>query len=199
MQLLFVCTGNICRSPVAAGLMSAWTARDLGSDSAQVRIASAGVEAPDGQPMDADSYRAALELGGDADLLGAHLSRPLDAAEVGDADLVLTLSRWQRKKVLARAPRVLRRTFTLPEAAALLDIADVGGVADLPLEQRASELAVRLNAARARRRVSDSDDVRDPIGRRFEEHRRTAERIAADLRPLAAVLLAPVPAGAVRT
>ena len=196
MRLMFVCTGNICRSPVAAGLLSAWAARDLGPDAGRLQISSAGVEAPEGQPMDAASLRAALELGADADVLAGHLARAVDPAELAEADLVLTMSRWQRKKVLARAPRQLRRTFTLPEAAALLELADVQGVAELPLEQRTGELAVRLSAARAHRRVSDSDDVRDPIGRRADEHRRTAERIATELRPLAAVLLAPVPATA---
>ncbi|GAB3365792.1 arsenate reductase/protein-tyrosine-phosphatase family protein [Modestobacter lapidis] len=189
MRLLIVCTGNLCRSPMAAGLLSAWAQRDLGPEGSAVLVGSAGVEAPDGHPMDADSLRAALAAGGDPETLGAHRSRALDPAEVADADLVLTMSRWQRKKVLAHAPRALRRTFTLPEAASLLGLADPRGIADLPLDQRAAELAVRLNAARARRRVSDSDDVRDPIGRRFEEHRRTAERIAGDLHPLAAVLL----------
>jgi protein-tyrosine phosphatase len=187
MRLLFVCTGNLCRSPLAAQLLATWAHQELGERAAEVLITSAGVEAPDGRPMDADSRRALLEAGGDPDILGNHRSRPLDPAEVTEADLVLTMTRWQRRKVLARAPRALRRTFTLPEAADLL--ARSGPGPELPFEDRARELAGRLNAARATRQVSDRDDVRDPMGRPLEVHRAVAARIATELRPLADVLL----------
>ena len=188
MAILFVCTGNLCRSPLGAQLLGTWAASDLGPDAAGMQIASAGVEAPEGQPMDADSTRALIEVGGDPAALGAHRSRALTAAELEDVDLVLTMTRWHRRKVLGLAPRALRRTFTLPEASVLLELTDAGTLAGIPLDERARTLAAALNAARARRRVSDRDDVPDPVGRPLDVHRLVAARIATELRPVADVL-----------
>ena len=194
MRLLFVCTGNICRSPMAAGLGATWAAADLGQEAASVLVESAGVDAPAGRPMDADSRWALIQAGGDPERLGEHRARRLVEHDVGCADLVLTMTRWHRRKVLALAPRALKRTFTLPEAAALLRSVDASPLGRLPLEARAVELAFRLNAARAHRRASDRDDVPDPIGRPADVHRDVATRIARDLRPLADVLFSPLPA-----
>lgn len=194
MRVLFVCTGNLCRSPLAAQLLATWAAHDLRDDVARVRIASAGVEAANGQPMDPASACALTGVGGDPAALGQHRSRAVTAADVADADLVLTMTRWHRRKVLELAPRALRRTFTLPEATALLELVDPAPIAVLRPAERAEALAVGLNSARARRSVSDQDDVADPIGRPIDVHRDVAARIAVELRPLADVLFATVPA-----
>ncbi|WP_448614613.1 arsenate reductase/protein-tyrosine-phosphatase family protein [Modestobacter sp. URMC 112] len=194
MRLLFVCTGNICRSPVAAALMATWVAAELGQQSAEVLIDSAGVAAAVGRPMDTDSCWALGQVGGDPERLGEHRARRLVESDIDCADLVLTMTRGHRRTVLGMAPRALKRTFTVPEAAALLESVEASSIGQLPLEARAGELAFRLNAARARRRVSDGDDMPDPIGRPAEVHLDVAARIALDLRPLAEVLFSPLPA-----
>jgi protein-tyrosine phosphatase len=185
MRLLFVCTGNICRSPLAERLASAWAEKSLGPSAATVHIRSAGTEALDGRPMEARSAAALVALGGDPTGFSA---RTVTAAMVDDADLILTMTRRQRRQVLTRAPRALRRTFTLPEAADLLRTADLRGVVELPLHQRAWELAARLNAGRVRRRGVEADDVFDPIGQSGGVHRQVAARIERKLSPLADVL-----------
>ena len=193
MRLLFVCTGNICRSPMAAVLTATWASTDYGQPTAAVLVDSAGVDAVVGRQMDGDSRRALIEAGGDPEVLGVHRSRRLVDSDVDCADLVLTMTRWHRRKVLSVAPRALKRTFTLPEAAALLESVDVRALAQLPLDARASELAFQLNAARARRQVSDQDDVPDPIGRPTDVHRQVAAHITRDLRPLADALFSSAP------
>ncbi|SNR77655.1 hypothetical protein [Blastococcus mobilis] len=185
MRLLFVCTGNICRSPLAERLAYSWASQSLGATTAAVRIASAGTDALDGKPMDKRSAAALAALGGEPGGFVAQTFVPQMATE---ADLVLTMTRSQRRKVLAVAPRALRHTFTLPEAADLLRSADLRGVTDLPLRNRARELAARLNAGRARRMSVEADDVFDPIGESGGVHKQVAARIARKLRPLADVL-----------
>jgi protein-tyrosine phosphatase len=187
MRLLFVCTGNICRSPLAERLAVAWAQQTLTAGAARVHIWSAGTDGLDGKPMDAKSASALSRLGGDPT---GFTARTLVPDMVGAADLVLTMTRRHRRLVLAGAPGALRRTFTLPEAADLLQTADIDGIVDLPLQERARELALRLNAGRAHRRGVDADDVHDPIGQSGSTHKYVADRIARKLRPLADVLFA---------
>jgi protein-tyrosine phosphatase len=187
VRILFVCTGNLCRSPVAERLAVAW-ARDLLRESpelASVEIGSAGIDAPPGRAMDARSAEALVAMGG---VPTGFRSRLFERSMAEEADLVLTMSRRQRREVLEKYPRGLRRTFTLLEAAALLQLADVRGLQLLPVCERARELGLRLDAARHRRATRETDDVIDPIGRSAAVHANAAATIAAALRPLADVL-----------
>jgi protein-tyrosine phosphatase len=191
VRILFVCTGNLCRSPVAERLAVRW-ARDLlrhSPENAVVEIGSAGVDAPPGRAMDARSAEALIALGGDPD---GFRSKLFERSMAEEADLVLTMSRRQRREVLEKHPRGLRRTFTLLEAAGLLGSADLSGLNLLPLAQRARELGLRLDAARSHRPTSELDDVRDPIGRSAAVHADVATTIATALRPLADVLFSSV-------
>ncbi len=86
MHILFVCTGNTCRSPMAEALMrEALAAR--GND--QVTVASAGTGAWDGAPASEGAYLVGLERGLD---LSEHRARLLTRDIVKGADLILTMS-----------------------------------------------------------------------------------------------------------
>jgi protein-tyrosine phosphatase len=187
MHVLFVCTGNICRSPLAERLLRTWAAAELGAAAADVHLDSAGTAATGGRPMDEHSAWALRELGGDPD--GAR-ARRFSAGGTADADLVLTMTRRQRRSVLQTDPRSMRRVLTFTEAAGLLALVDRTGLDLVPGAQRARELAARLDAARPYRPGGPGDDVRDPIGCPLEVHREVAARIADELRPLADVMLA---------
>ena len=191
MRLLFVCTGNLCRSAVAERLTRMRAQESLGRAADAVHVASAGLEAPDGEEMHPHSAAALVRLGGDP---AGFRARSFSPALATEADLVLTMTRLQRTAVLKQTPRGLRRTFTLLEAAGLLEGADLRGLADVALVDRGRELALRLHAARAFRSSTSADDIPDPIGGRASAHRQAAETIDAALRPLAAVLLPQPPA-----
>lgn len=187
MRLLFICTGNKCRSPIAERLAAARAHELLGADDRRVTIESAGLQAPIGDPMDPRSAKALVALGGDPTGMRSRAFTPDMAA---GANLVLTMTRRQRRIVLEAFPRGMRKTFTLVEAAELLGRADLDGLAELPLAQRAAELALSLDNARATRMSADADDILDPIDQRPAVHDEVAAVIAEALRPLTSVLFA---------
>ncbi|MGY1812836.1 arsenate reductase/protein-tyrosine-phosphatase family protein [Blastococcus sp. SYSU D00820] len=190
MRILFVCTGNLCRSPIAERLARGAAERLLAEspELARVEIASAGLDTVAGRRMDPHSALALSRLGGDPE---GFVSRPFSAEMADDADLVLTMTRDQRRAVLETTPRGLRRTFTLLEAADLVGQVELTGLRTMPLEWRARELGRRLDAVRARRQSRD-DDVRDPIGHRSSVHEDVAAVIDRALRPLIPVLFSSV-------
>jgi protein-tyrosine phosphatase len=178
MRLLFVCTGNLCRSPLAERL----TAHRL--HGAGVHVASAGLRARDGLGMDPSAAVALRELGGDDE---GFRSRRLTPEHVRDADLVLTMTHRQRDETLALAPTALRRTFVLSEAAALAaDLTE----SDLRHGAEARVLVAALAAGRARRtgRPTTDADVPDPIGLPLEIHRSVAAQVDALVSPLITLL-----------
>ncbi|QSB24146.1 arsenate reductase/protein-tyrosine-phosphatase family protein [Curtobacterium sp. 24E2] len=113
MRVLFVCSGNICRSPLGAQVL---TAR-LGPDAAAFVVESAGTIADDGAAMDGAAAAQSVRLGGDP---SGHGSRYLTAAIVEDADLVLTAERSHRAAVVSLAPRATKRAFTIKQFARVL-------------------------------------------------------------------------------
>jgi protein-tyrosine-phosphatase len=91
-RILLVCTGNICRSPLAAALLErALTERGI----AGIEVSSAGTGAWDGAPVSEGAYLVGLERGLD---LSGHRARLLTRELVEGADLVLTMARHHRAR-----------------------------------------------------------------------------------------------------
>ncbi|UOY00218.1 arsenate reductase/protein-tyrosine-phosphatase family protein [Blastococcus sp. PRF04-17] len=182
--VLIVCTGNICRSAMAEQLGRAYLAEQLGGHTGAIELMSAGTQAVVDSAMHPDS---ALVLQGYGAEPGDFRARQLTDAIVADADLTLTMTRGHRRDVLARAPRALARTFTVREAAALLELlGDDFQPAGADLGERARNLVRALADARSRRAADDGDDVPDPIGRPIEAHAEAGELIVGALLPLLA-------------
>jgi len=101
MHLLFVCTGNTCRSPLAEGIARQTLAR---RGVQGVTAGSAGTSAWDGAPASDGALLVALEHGID---LGAHEARMLTPAIVEQSDLILTMgpSHLERVHALGGAAR----------------------------------------------------------------------------------------------
>jgi protein-tyrosine-phosphatase len=93
MHVLFVCTGNTCRSPLAEALLKEALA-NRGAD--QVTVSSAGTGAWDGAPVSEGAYLVGLEHGLD---LSNHRAQLLTRELVKSADLILTMSAHHRARV----------------------------------------------------------------------------------------------------
>jgi protein-tyrosine phosphatase len=85
--IIFVCTGNVCRSPMAAGLFYDKLLREEAASS--VRVRSAGTWALEGQPASAYALQVMAER--DLDISGHH-GRNLTQADVDGADLILVMT-----------------------------------------------------------------------------------------------------------
>nr|WP_308204840.1 low molecular weight phosphatase family protein [Mycobacterium hackensackense] len=165
LHILFVCTGNICRSPTGERLAAARGAELQIPDFA---TSSAGTRALIGHPMHADAARVLEELGGDA---SGFVARHLTAPVANDADLVLTMTAAHRNDVLELAPRQFRKTFTLSEAALLAAEYEPPTVTDLAALR--PHLAGRAAA-----------DIADPIGQDRQYFAAVGARIAELLTPI---------------
>jgi len=92
-RVVLVCTGNICRSPLAEALLQA-ALKERGVDG--VTVSSAGTGAWDGAPASEGAYLVGLERGLD---LSGHRARLLTREVVEQADLILTMARHHRARV----------------------------------------------------------------------------------------------------
>jgi protein-tyrosine phosphatase len=106
--VLFICTGNTCRSPLAEGLAKALLAERLGcpADDLPARgvwMLSAGVATYGGAPAAAEAVEAAAEFGAD---LGRHLSRPVNPQLLAAADEVIAMTRGHADALAVRYPGV---------------------------------------------------------------------------------------------
>jgi protein-tyrosine phosphatase len=161
--VLFVCTGNICRSPTAERLLAHRLRARLGR-SMRFDVTSAGTGALVGEPIYPDAARLLTNGGIDIEGFAARdLARPLAES----ADLILAMTREHRATIARLAPRVLPKLFTLREfARTVADNRDAWPTSTDPL---ARARALLVLAAQRRGRSGPVrpalDDVPDPYRR----------------------------------
>ncbi len=112
--ILFVCTGNICRSPMAEGLF-----RHAVKGRGDFRVISAGVGAVDGQPPSAHAVRALKELNID---ISRQRSRMLSSEMVNQADFIFGMTHGHVDAVTLLYPQAVEKTFLLRDFDETLDI-----------------------------------------------------------------------------
>jgi len=166
-RVLFVCIGNVCRSPLGERLLA------LELPAEDFEVASAGVGALVGSPMTPEAADHLQSYGGSAD---GFLARQLTPAMVNESDLVLTATKAIRSRVLEDSPAALRRTFTVLELAALLDVVPPDGD---------PAVLVRTAAEERSRATLDDYDIPDPYGRGDEAHLVAAQSMAAAVQQIA--------------
>lgn len=185
-RVLVVCTANVCRSPMAAALLS----HHLAQVDADVTVRSAGTRATD-LAVDPDVVRALDELG--VPLVG-HAPRRVDRAIItGDgADLVITMTREHLRQVATTCPDAWPRTFTLRElvrrAADSSRSAPHELRSDVITQLDSWVLGMSFGRRAAELMGSDEhDDTADPHGMGVDAVRRTAADLDRATRLLAGV------------
>jgi len=128
LMVLFVCTGNTCRSPMAETIFKQLVAERLGCrpdevDEHGVIVASAGVAAWGGGAASAGAIEAMRDVGAD---LSGHSSQPVTEGLVRQADVIWTMTAAHRAAVVAQFPEAGGRTAVLSPDR--LDVMDpIGG------------------------------------------------------------------------
>lgn len=160
-HVLHVCTGNICRSPMAEQLMRAGLEQRLGAGSQAFVIESAGTWGHAGSPMEPFALSTLETYGVDGSIFQA---RELVAEQVAAADLILGATREHRAAAVLLQPRAAKRTFTLREFDRLLTGADPQALPTGDLVERARAVVVAAAAQRGmiRADLPKDDDLVDP-------------------------------------
>lgn len=167
-RLVFVCTGNRFRSPLAAALLR------QAADGVPVEISSAGTLELGRLRALPEAQEAAVRFGVD---LTEHRSRPVTETPLHDADLVIGFERMHVLTAVVDGRARRDRTFTLPELAGLL--------AGIESSQSSTPVAHARDSVRRAAAARPSDDPKllsvaelaDPLGRSDDEQREIAERL----------------------
>jgi tRNA threonylcarbamoyl adenosine modification protein (Sua5/YciO/YrdC/YwlC family) len=147
-HVLFVCSGNTCRSPLAAAMLKTMVSSNV------CEVRSAGTIAMDGAPAAPHAQKIAATFGGE---LTHHRSRGLDLEEIEWADLILVMSYGHFNRVMEMSRRAAVKTFFLKEYKRNVkynEVADPVG-RDLAAYRKAAQdmlPALRMVAREIRRR-----------------------------------------------
>jgi protein-tyrosine phosphatase len=166
-RVLFVCTANIVRSPIAAALLR-MRLQETGTD---VIIQSAGLRDA-GPRIDNGAVEALQRFGVD---VRHHRSRRLDAESVRQATLILGLEREHVREVVLLDTSAWPRTFTLKE---IVRRGEVEGIRQR--DESIEQWIARAHAGRTRQELLGADpidDVADPYGGAPGDYWDAAERI----------------------
>ncbi|MGH9056524.1 MAG: hypothetical protein ACRDYY_11790 [Acidimicrobiales bacterium] len=166
--VLFVCTGNRCRSPMAEALLRS----HLAERRADLRSSSAGFAA-DGLPPPPEVVQVMRDIGLD---VAAHRSRRVRPATLEGFDLVVAMTRQHLAELTVMAPPAWARCYTFAD---LLRRAEAtGGRGE---GEALTAWSRRVHAGRTRSGVlalPPSDDVADPIGKKLREYQKARDLLA---------------------
>ncbi|KQX60149.1 MULTISPECIES: low molecular weight protein arginine phosphatase [unclassified Paenibacillus] len=181
LRILFVCTGNTCRSPLAEGLLRI----RVHQEGLAAEVRSAGVSAVTGGPISRNSASLLQEAGFKEPIS----SLAIQESEVNWADLILTMTMGHKRTVIQRFPDAIEKTFTLKEYveddAHILQAIEEREqlVTELQLKQALSQavsVEERNRIFKLEHAIPDFD-ISDPFGGSIEIYRQTAEEISGSL------------------
>jgi protein-tyrosine phosphatase len=168
-EILVLCTANMCRSPMAAALL---TAR-LAAQDAAVSVHSAGITGDGGERPAPLAVAAMADRGLD---ISAHRSRPVGPDDLAAADLTLAMARAHLRHAVVLAPDVWPRAFTLKELVRRGE-----QIGPRPAGPGLASWLTQAHEGRDRRALlgdSADDDVADPIAGPRRAYTQTAELLS---------------------
>ncbi|TDF93560.1 low molecular weight protein arginine phosphatase [Paenibacillus piri] len=180
-RILFVCTGNTCRSPMAEGILRR-LAEDHGLQHIEVR--SAGVAAYDGAPVSGHAAAILKEKGFHETLT----SSALTGDQLNWADVVLTMTSGHKQHTIQRFPLFVDKIYTLKEfvddtqaAERIAELEEL--VAELHVKRALSQPVTEEESRRLRalERELPDYDIADPFGGSMKLYRQCADEIESSL------------------
>jgi protein-tyrosine phosphatase len=177
----FLCTGNICRSPLAEKVLRQ---RLTEAGIMDVSVGSVGLRAVSGSGMDVLPAQIAARSGADPQ----HVARQADDELIRASTLVLTMTRQQRADLVREFPFALKRTFTLSEFVRIVEETPILGL-DGTNRRQLFDTVVEAGHQRSSVALTDGDDIEDPYRRSVETHERVGARIVELVDRLAVGLL----------
>lgn len=162
-KVFFICTGNLCRSPMAEGLMRHLLEERGCSD---VTVSSVGTWAYDGSPATPDALETVRKSGVD---LAGHRSRSIAMDELLAADVIVAMTSVHVRELASLAPEVIDRIVLMKE---LPEIDPLPVPDDADTEQKVDALLRGERPARRR-----SLDVDDPMGLPASAYERCAREL----------------------
>ncbi|HEV3472065.1 MAG TPA: hypothetical protein VG408_02510 [Actinomycetota bacterium] len=161
MKVVMVCTGNLCRSPMAEGLLRAAAARR----GCPIEVSSVGTWAHFGYPAMPESVTVLKHKGID---IGGHRSRPIDVEELRAADVVVAMTSVHVNELKQLVPGIEGKVVLMKE---LVELALEG---DLP---RAAQARINRLLGAPRPKWRRALDLDDPIGKPIGAYEKTAAEI----------------------
>jgi protein-tyrosine-phosphatase len=149
MNILFVCTGNTCRSSMAEGIFKSML-QEMNIEN--INVSSAGISAFEG---DAANEKAIYTLNKKGIDIRNHRARQLTKKIINESDLILTMTNNHKNTILNVLPEYSHKVYTLKEYACIvnkeeapvkvLDIADPFGSDYNTYEKVSEEIEKQLN------------------------------------------------------
>lgn len=121
MNILFVCTGNTCRSSMAEGIFK-HLLKNSGNNN--INVSSAGINAFEGDDANEKAIYTLNKKG--IDILN-HKARQLTKKIIIDSDIILTMTKSHKKMIINAAPEYSNRVYTLKEYAFIINNEETEG------------------------------------------------------------------------
>ncbi len=142
-NILFVCTGNTCRSPMAEGIFNHFI---LNEDKLNgIKASSAGISVFGGDGANPKAQKAVKELFGID--ISSHRAKTISKEDLEKADIILTMTRGHKEIILSIMPNVKFKTWTLKEyvlgdknSNESMDVQDPYGMSEKEYKNCAQEL-----------------------------------------------------------
>lgn len=169
-SVLVICTGNVCRSPIAEGFLRA-ALDDRWAERAP-SVSSAGTAGWEGAGAMPESITSAAERGVD---ISTHVARRLAAEQVREADVLIAMADEHRRAISWEVPDAASKTFTLKELVRLLEALPAPDP-DIPPEVGLRERVLEADSLRRAGFAGNplDEDVVDPLGLPLESFRAVA-------------------------
>lgn len=174
MHIMFVCTGNICRSPIGELLTSHYLERT------SMQVSSAGTHGLDSHPIDPSSEYLMNAVGIDtSDFRSRRLTRQMAES----ADLILCFEKQQRADIVTLAPNANRYTFLITDFANMCEYCAKNNLVEGMTIQERLQSVIRASTL-IRPMLPTAQNIADPHRQSFDKFRLAAEQTNAALRTI---------------